>query len=77
MKNSIYHVRIFYKEYQKFIYGTIPYIYTKIFDPDSPKLRYYKYIKEHDYTRHIYDFAPAYINMKVDVMEDKEKDYIM
>lgn len=61
------------KKTKKFIYGTIPYIYTKITSPDSPKIRYYKYIKEHDYTRHIYDFAPAYINMKVDVMEDKEK----
>lgn len=61
------------KNFKKFIYGTIPYIYTKIICPDSPKIKYYKYIKEHDYTRHIYDFAPAYINMQVEVMEDKGK----
>lgn len=61
------------KSIKKFIYGTIPYIFTKILNSDSAKIKYYKYIKEHDYTRHIYDFAPAYINMQVQVLEDKEK----
>lgn len=62
------------KNIKKFIYGAIPYAFTKTFHPESPKIKYYKYIKEHDYTRHIYDFAPSYINMHVEVMEDKEKE---
>lgn len=62
------------KTLKKFIYGVIPYTFTKVFNPKSSKIKYYKYIKEHDYTRHVYDFAPSYINMRVKVMEDKEKE---
>lgn len=61
------------KSIKKFIYGTIPYTFTKMFSPHSSKINYYKYIQDHEYTRHIYDFAPAYIHMPVKVMEDKEK----
>lgn len=59
------------KKFKKFIYGTIPYLYLKAFKPLSPKLNYYKYIKEYDYTRHIYEFARSYIKMPVHIQEDK------
>lgn len=61
------------KTVKKYIYGSVPYFFTKIFNANSPKLKYYKYIREHRYTRHIYEFAPAYIDMQVKVIEDKEK----
>ena len=38
---------------KKFIYGTLPYYFMKGYKPDSPYLKYYEYIKEHGYSRHL------------------------
>lgn len=34
---------------KKFIYGTLPYYFMKGYKPDSPYLKYYKYIRKHGY----------------------------
>ena len=41
---------------KKFIYGTLPYYFMKGYKPGSPYLKYYEYIKEHGYSRHLYEF---------------------
>lgn len=37
---------------KRLLYGAIPYYLTKIFSSHSPSLKYYKYIKDHKYSRH-------------------------
>ena len=58
---------------KKFIYGTLPYYFMKGYKPGSPYLKYYEYIKEHGYSRHLYEFKDEYANMPVDVQKDEEK----
>ena len=41
---------------KRLLYGAIPYYLTKIFSSHSPSLKYYKYIKDHKYSRHLYEF---------------------
>ena len=55
---------------KKFIYGTLPYYFMKGYKPSSPYLKYYEYIKEHGYSRHLYEFKDEYTNMPVDVQKD-------
>ena len=45
----------------------------KGYKPGSPYLKYYEYIKEHGYSRHLYEFKDEYANMPVDVQKDEEK----
>ena len=59
---------------KKFIYGTLPYYLIKGYKPDSPYLRYLKYIKEHGYARHLYEFKDEYADMVIDVRKDEEKE---
>ena len=54
---------------KKFIYGTLPYYFMKGYKPGSPYLKYYEYIKEHGYSRHLYEFKDEYANMPVDVQK--------
>lgn len=58
---------------KKIIYGTLPYFFVKLFKPESHSLRYYKYIKEHGYSRHLYEFRDEYADMRVDVLRDEKK----
>ena len=58
---------------KKFIYGTLPYYFMKGYKPGSPYLKYYEYIKEHGYSRHLYEFKDEYANMPVDVQKDEKK----
>jgi len=44
----------------------------KGYKPGSPYLKYYEYIKEHGYSRHLYEFKDEYANMPVDVQKDEE-----
>ena len=55
---------------KKFIYGTLPYYFMKGYKPSSPYLKYYEYIKEHGYSRHLYEFKDEYANMPVDVQKE-------
>lgn len=61
------------KRFKKFIYGNIPYIYLSIVNPQSPKLKYYKFLKEHPYSRYLYDFAQSYLDRKIDICKDENK----
>ena len=45
----------------------------KGYKPGSPYLKYYEYIKEHGYSRHLYEFKDEYANMPVDIQKDEEK----
>ena len=62
---------------KKFIYGTLPYYFMKGYKPGSPYLKYYEYIKEHGYSRHLYEFKDEYANMPVDVQKDEENSKIL
>lgn len=62
---------------KKFIYGTLPYYFMKGYKPDSPYLKYYEYIKEHGYSRHLYEFKDEYTNMPVNVQKDEKKRLIL
>ena len=57
---------------KKFIYGTLPYYFMKGYKPGSPYLKYYEYIKEHGYSRHLYEFKDEYANMPVDIQKDDQ-----
>ena len=61
------------------LYGTLPFYYTKVFEPSSPKLAYYDYFRKKGYTRYPYDFATEYLDMPIAVQWDKEKElpYVM
>lgn len=63
-------------EMKRLVHGTIPYLYLKLFHPESPKLPYYLFQKKHGYTRYPYDFAKKYIDMSIDVLKDEEKDLL-
>ena len=58
---------------KKFIYGTLPYYFMKGYKPDSPYLKYYKYIRKHGYSRHLYEFKDEYLSMPVDVRKDENR----
>lgn len=59
--------------FKRFIYGTVPYYYCKVLQSDSPSLKYYEYIKDHSYARHLFEFREEYDKMHFPVQEDKEK----
>lgn len=61
------------KDLKRFIYGTFPYAWGSLFSPHSPKLIYYKFLKERGYSHYPYEFAKRYEEMVVDIREDKEK----
>lgn len=58
---------------KKIIYGTLPFYFIKGYKPDSPYLKYFKHIKEHGYSRHLYEFKDEYTDMFVDVRKDEKK----
>lgn len=66
-------MNIFKHTIKKFIYGTIPYYFMKGCKPTSPYLKYYRYIKKHGYSRHLYEFKDEYIHLPVDVRKDEQK----
>ena len=45
----------------------------KGYKPDSPYLKYYKYIRKHGYSRHLYEFKDEYLSMPVDVRKDENR----
>lgn len=57
--------------FKKFIYGRIPYTYTLVFDPRSPKLPYYKFIKENPYRGSMcYGFVTEYLDKEIEINKD-------
>lgn len=59
---------------KKCLWASIPYHWNKIFAPNSPKNRYYKYIIDNGYTRYPYTYAHKYLSMHVVVNLDMGKD---
>lgn len=55
------------------IYGTIPYLVTKLFYPSSSKLDYYNFFRKRGYTHYPYEFAEKYIKMPVQILWDEGK----
>lgn len=58
---------------KELLYGIIPYYVTKVCIPHSPSLKYYKYIKDHKYSRHLYEFREEYNDLKIEVQLDEGK----
>jgi hypothetical protein len=58
---------------KKILYGTLPYYLIRIIKPLSSNLKYYKYIKEHGYSRHLFEFKDQYMNRKIDIQKDAAK----
>lgn len=61
------------KNIKRTLYGTIPYVFLRIFHPSSSKLGYYKFLKDHEYSRYVYGFAREYTEMEIPVYTDCEK----
>ena len=61
---------------KKIIYGTLPYYFMKEYKPDSPYLKYYKYIREHGYSRHLYEFKDEYLKMPIDIQKDEKRNLL-
>lgn len=57
---------------KKCLYGGLPYIITRVTNPNSKKLPYLKYQMLHGYTRYPYEFANQYLNMDIDVHTDED-----
>jgi len=62
------------KETKRILRGVIPYYFSKIFNPKSPNIPYYKYIREYGYARHLFDFRHEYNDYKIDIEKDIHKD---
>lgn len=58
---------------KRHIYGTIPYLYLRLFRPSSDEINYRRYFMKHGYTRHPYPHAEKYMNMKIDLFMDDTK----
>lgn len=59
-------------EIKRFLYGTIPCVYAKLFDPSSPKLPYYHFQRKYGYTHYPYDFAYKYIKTPIEIKIDEK-----
>lgn len=55
----------------RFIFGFIPYYFHKFTNQTSPNIRYYKYIMNHGYTHHLYEFRDEYANINTEVRQDE------
>jgi hypothetical protein len=60
------------KPFKQFLYGTLPWLLTRAFRPASPRLSYYKYLKDKYYTHYPYDFAEHYSDLCAEVFPDTD-----
>lgn len=58
---------------KRLLYGMIPYYVSKVCCPLSSSLKYYKYIKDHKYSRHLYEFREEYDNLEIDIQMDRSR----
>jgi len=61
------------KIFKSFIYGSVPYFFTKIIKRESTNIQFYDYIRKHGYARHLYLFRHEYVDFKVNVLFDESK----
>lgn len=64
------------KEFKRIVRGVIPYYFAMSFTPHSPRIKYYRYIKEHGYARHLYNFRHEYNDLTIDVQKDEKRDLL-
>lgn len=57
-------------QFKVFIYGVLPYYWSKVFCPKSLNMENYNYIRKYGYSRHLYLFRHEYDNFHVDVLLD-------
>lgn len=55
---------------KELLYGLLPYCWTKLLCPQSESLRYYSFIFNHGYSRHLYEFRDEYKNMVINLKQD-------
>jgi len=61
------------KRLKQFYYGTLPYLYYRLFHPQSPKVECFQFIRKYNYAyRFPYKFIREYDNFNVDVYENLE-----
>lgn len=65
------HINIPSSMIKRFLFGTIPYFWTKLIAPKSEYLPYYHYIMCYGYSRHLFDFRHEYKDMIVDLYCDE------
>lgn len=56
--------------FKRFLYGLLPYYWTKLFHSQSESLHYYHYIMHNGYSRHLYEFRKEYDNTIPDLQKD-------
>lgn len=62
-----------FKIVKRFMYGVVPFLFIRMFDPNSPKCGYYQFIREHGYTHYPYAFAEEYLHIPVQIRHDSDK----
>lgn len=65
-------ILILMKKLKSFLFGTVPYIYCRLFSPHSPGLIYYRYIHHKGYAHHLYLFKEDYADCDPEVLTDPE-----
>ena len=59
--------------FKQFYYCTLPYLYYRIFCPQSPKIECFQFLKEHRYSYPFpHEFILEYDNFKTDIYENTE-----
>lgn len=61
------------KPIKQFLYGGIPWLFTRVFRPSSPRLPFYRYLKDDRYTHYPYVFAESYSGLHVEVLRDADR----
>lgn len=56
--------------FKTLIYGTIPYLYCRLFNQTAENLEYYRLIHRQGYASHLYECSEEYETMHVEVMRD-------
>jgi hypothetical protein len=60
--------------FKQFYYGTLPYLYYRLFYPASPKIDCFQFLRKSKYSYPFpYKFICEYDNFKIDIYEDVEK----
>lgn len=59
-------------KFKSLLFGTIPYVYCRIFSPHTPNLVYYRYIHHKGYAHHLYLFQEEYAGWHPEVLTDPE-----
>ena len=55
-----------------FIYGTVRYVFCRLFRPDSPRIACYKFLMDHGYSRYPYFYAAKYFESPPEIHTDSE-----